>query len=99
MKALITLTDVEPAVRLNALLEQTGITTELVSPLDDIRGVLERFEPDVVVITISHSGSTIETLTATRLAKEAGALFGGAGTRQVSMRIVVCGWVGVGVPV
>jgi DNA-binding NtrC family response regulator len=51
VKALITLTDVEPAVRLNALLEQTGITTELVSPLDDIRGVLERFEPDVVVIT------------------------------------------------
>ncbi len=51
MKALITLTDVEPAVRLNALLEQTGITTELVSPLDDIRGTLERFEPDVVVIT------------------------------------------------
>ena len=51
MKALITLTDVEPAVRLNALLEATGITTELVSPLDDIRGVLERFEPDVVVIT------------------------------------------------
>ena len=51
MKALITLTDVEPAVRLNALLESTGITTELVSPLDDIRGSLERFEPDVVVIT------------------------------------------------
>ena len=51
MKALITLTDVEPAVRLNALLESTGITTELVSPLDDMRGSLERFEPDVVVIT------------------------------------------------
>jgi DNA-binding NtrC family response regulator len=51
VKALITLTDVEPAVRLNALLEQTGIVTELVSPLDDIRGSLERFEPDVVVIT------------------------------------------------
>ncbi len=51
MKALITLTDVEPAVRLNALLEQTGITTELVSPLDDVRGTLERFGPDVVVIT------------------------------------------------
>jgi len=28
---------------------------------------------DVAVITISHSGSTVETLTATRLAKEAGA--------------------------
>jgi len=51
VKALITLTDVEPAVRLNALLESSGITTELVSPLDDIRGTLERFEPDVVVIT------------------------------------------------
>ncbi len=51
MKALITLTDVEPAVRLNALLESTGIATELVSPLDDIRGTLQRFEPDVVVIT------------------------------------------------
>tara|TARA_R110002020_G_scaffold19053_1_gene66100 strand:+ start:1956 stop:2828 length:873 start_codon:yes stop_codon:yes gene_type:complete len=29
--------------------------------------------PEVAVITISHSGSTIETLTATKLAKEAGA--------------------------
>jgi RpiR family transcriptional regulator, carbohydrate utilization regulator len=29
--------------------------------------------PDVTVLTISHSGSTIETLTAQRLAKEAGA--------------------------
>ncbi len=29
--------------------------------------------PGVVVITVSHSGSTIETVTATRLAKEAGA--------------------------
>ncbi|HUH77570.1 MAG TPA: MurR/RpiR family transcriptional regulator [Devosia sp.] len=29
--------------------------------------------PDVAVLTISHSGSTVETLTATRLAKEAGA--------------------------
>jgi DNA-binding MurR/RpiR family transcriptional regulator len=30
-------------------------------------------DPSVAVITISHSGSTVETLTATRLAKEAGA--------------------------
>ena len=30
-------------------------------------------DPEATVITISHSGSTIETLTATRLAKEAGA--------------------------
>jgi DNA-binding NtrC family response regulator len=51
VKVLITLSDVEPAVRLNALLEQSGVTTELVSPLDDVRGSLERFEPDVVVVT------------------------------------------------
>ncbi|MET0437012.1 MAG: MurR/RpiR family transcriptional regulator [Devosia sp.] len=30
-------------------------------------------DPEVAVLTISHSGSTIETLTATKLAKEAGA--------------------------
>src|SRR5690606_18533765 len=29
--------------------------------------------PNVAVLTISHSGSTVETLTATQLAKEAGA--------------------------
>jgi hypothetical protein len=37
MKALITLTDVECAVRLNASLEQAGVETVMVSPLDDIR--------------------------------------------------------------
>jgi hypothetical protein len=34
----VLLTDVEPAVRLNAALEARGITTVLVSPLDDVRG-------------------------------------------------------------
>ena len=29
--------------------------------------------PDVTVVTVSHSGSTVETVLATRLAKEAGA--------------------------
>jgi DNA-binding NtrC family response regulator len=51
VNVLITLTDVEPAVRLNALLERGGITTEMVSPLDDFRGALRRAHPDVVVIT------------------------------------------------
>ena len=37
MKVLITLQDVEPAVRINARLEQDGIETDVVSPLDDIR--------------------------------------------------------------
>ncbi len=51
MKVLITLTDVEPAVRLNALLEKTGVETVVVSPLDDIRSQIERAHPDVVVFT------------------------------------------------
>ena len=53
MKVLISLTDVEPAVRLNALLEQLGGTasTELVSPLDDMRAALRRLKPDVIVLT------------------------------------------------
>ncbi|GAC1650526.1 MAG: sigma-54 dependent transcriptional regulator [Gemmatimonadaceae bacterium] len=51
MTAVILLTDVEPAVRLNALLERAGITTEMVSPLDDVRGAIRRAKPDVIVFT------------------------------------------------
>ena len=51
MKALITLTDVEPAVRLNALLEAAGVQTVLASPLDDVRGLLARERPDLLVLT------------------------------------------------
>jgi DNA-binding NtrC family response regulator len=51
VSVLITLTDVEPAVRLNALLERHEIATELVSPLDDFRAALRRAQPRVVVMT------------------------------------------------
>jgi DNA-binding NtrC family response regulator len=51
MKVLITLTDVEPAVRLNALLEAAGTQTAVVSPLDDLRGEIKRFNPDLIVLT------------------------------------------------
>src|SRR4029078_8774965 len=51
MKVLITLTDVEPAVRLNALLETAGTQTAVVSPLDDLRGEIKRFRPDLIVLT------------------------------------------------
>jgi DNA-binding NtrC family response regulator len=47
----ITLHDVEPAVRVNALLERDGITTHVVSPLDDLRGTIDRAKPDAVVFT------------------------------------------------
>src|SRR5215207_3648758 len=51
MKVLITLTDVEPAVRLNALFEQAEIDTVLVSPMDDVRGAIAKESPDVIVLT------------------------------------------------
>ena len=51
MKALITLTDIECAVPLNASLEQAGIETVMVSPMDDIRREIKRAKPDVIVLT------------------------------------------------
>ena len=51
MKVVVMLTDVEPAVRVNALLERDGVSTEVVSPLDDVRGTLARVRPDVLVMT------------------------------------------------
>jgi DNA-binding NtrC family response regulator len=47
----ILMTDVEPAVRLNAALEAGGITTVTISPMDDVRGDLGRARPDIVVLT------------------------------------------------
>jgi DNA-binding NtrC family response regulator len=51
VKVLVTLTDVEPAVRLNALLEKAEIETAMVSPLDDMRGAIKREKPDLIVLT------------------------------------------------
>jgi DNA-binding NtrC family response regulator len=50
-RVLLTLTDVEPAVRLNGQLEAQGLETTLVSPVDDVRAALRRSVPDVVVLT------------------------------------------------
>ena len=51
MSVLITLTDVEPAVRLNALLEADGVKTTVVSPMDDLPREVQRAKPDVLVFT------------------------------------------------
>ncbi len=47
----ILMTDVEPAVRLNAALEAGGVTTVTISPMDDVRGDVRRARPDIVVLT------------------------------------------------
>jgi len=68
---LITLHDIEPAVRLNAQLEKDGIRTEMVSPLDDVRGAIKRAKPDVIVVT----GDLTDTLTLSVVHEQ---LWGGA---------------------
>jgi DNA-binding NtrC family response regulator len=52
MRVLITLTDVEPAIRLNALLEGSpDVETFVVSPMDDLPGAVARHKPDVIVFS------------------------------------------------
>src|SRR3954469_25611365 len=51
MRVLLTLNDVEPAVRLNAALEAEGVETAVVSPLDDIRSAIKREKPDLIVFS------------------------------------------------
>jgi DNA-binding NtrC family response regulator len=51
MKVVITLTDVEPAVRLNARLEALDIATTMVSPFDDLRGEIRKAKADLIVFT------------------------------------------------
>lgn len=47
----ILMTDVEPAVRLNAALEAQEVRTVTLSPMDDVRGDLRRVRPTVLVLT------------------------------------------------
>ena len=48
---LITLADVEPAVRLNALLEAAGVSTSMVSAVDNLSAEIRRTRPEVIVLT------------------------------------------------
>jgi DNA-binding NtrC family response regulator len=59
---LITLHDVEPAVRLNAQLEREGLQTEVVSPIDDLRGAITRARPEVIVFTGDVADRLIESI-------------------------------------
>ncbi len=47
----ILMSDVEPAVRLNAALEAIGFAVVMISPMDDVRGDLRRAAPDLLVLT------------------------------------------------
>src|SRR6185437_6922774 len=51
VKVLLSLQDVEPAVRINAEPEGDGVDTALGAPLDDSRAALKREKPDIIVFT------------------------------------------------
>jgi DNA-binding NtrC family response regulator len=50
-RVLITMDDLEVGVPLNAALEDAGLTTAMVSSLDDLRAAVRRADPEVVVFT------------------------------------------------
>jgi len=50
-QVLITMDDLETAVRVNAALEAAGLSTAMFSSLDDARGSVRREDPEVVVLT------------------------------------------------
>src|SRR6267143_5147957 len=50
-RVLLTMDDLETAVRANAAFEKDGLVTTMVSSLDDVRAVLQSAEADVVILT------------------------------------------------
>jgi DNA-binding NtrC family response regulator len=50
-RVLITMEDLEPAVRANAAFESAGFQTTLVSALDDLRAAVRRADPDLLLLT------------------------------------------------
>jgi len=50
-KVLITLEDLETAVRVNAAFEAAGLRTSMVSALDDLAEAIRGFSPDLIVLT------------------------------------------------
>ncbi|MEX2181316.1 MAG: sigma-54 dependent transcriptional regulator [Gemmatimonadaceae bacterium] len=96
MSVLITLADVEPAVRLNALLEADEIKTTMVSPLDDLPREVRRARPNVIVFT----GSLLDSQTLSLVRDQ---LWGGAsviglsdvGDAQLEQRLKAIGFADV----
>jgi DNA-binding NtrC family response regulator len=67
-RALITMEDLEAAVRANAAFEAAGFKTTMVSALDDLRSAIRRAHPELIVLT----GGLRETALAGVLADAAG---------------------------
>jgi len=63
-KILITMDDLESAVRLNAALEAAQHRTVMISPMDDARGALRKEHPDLLVLTGAVHESQAQQLVA-----------------------------------
>jgi len=63
-KILITMDDLESAVRLNAALEAAQYRTVMISPMDDRRGALLKEHPDLLVLTGAVHESQAQELVA-----------------------------------
>ncbi|MEK6769944.1 MAG: sigma-54 dependent transcriptional regulator [Gemmatimonadota bacterium] len=63
-RVLITMEDLEPAVRANAAFEAAGFATTMVSALDDLRAAVRRTDPDLLVLTGGLRESGIARTTA-----------------------------------
>ena len=50
-QVLLTMDDLETAVPLNAALEAAGVTTAMVSAMDDARQAIRRAQPELVILT------------------------------------------------
>ncbi|MEA3246790.1 MAG: sigma-54 dependent transcriptional regulator, partial [Gemmatimonadota bacterium] len=93
MKVLITLTDVEPAVRLNALLERDGVATAVVSPMDDLPSAVKREQPDVIVVTGNLLDPPTQSLVRQQLWDGAAVLgLADVGDREVQHRLRAAGF-------
>jgi DNA-binding NtrC family response regulator len=66
-RILVTTDDLEHAVRINAQLEASGFETTLTSSFDDVRQIVQRREPDCIILTGGlHEGSATHLLAAAR---------------------------------
>ncbi|MBM4193883.1 MAG: sigma-54-dependent Fis family transcriptional regulator [Gemmatimonadetes bacterium] len=93
MNVLITLTDVEPAVRLNALLEAAGIHSAVVSPLDDLPSAVKREQPDVIVVTGNLLDASTQSLVRQQLWDGAAVLgLADVGDRELEQRLRAAGF-------
>ncbi|MCC7194212.1 MAG: sigma-54-dependent Fis family transcriptional regulator [Gemmatimonadaceae bacterium] len=93
MKVLVTLTDIEPAVRLNALLERDGIATAMVSPMDDLPSAVKREKPDLIVITGNLLDPPTQALVRQQLWDGAAVLgLADVGDRDLQLRLRAAGF-------